>query len=75
MRNSREAPSNRPRPAFSRSRKGLLADNGRWRPARGLNRGRGMDLMAKLMDDVQVDTGERGTTVTMRRLLGGGKPR
>ena len=52
-----------------------VADKGRWRPARGLNRGRGMDLMAKLMDDVQVDTGERGTTVTMRRRLGEGARR
>jgi GAF domain-containing protein/anti-sigma regulatory factor (Ser/Thr protein kinase) len=52
-----------------------VADHGRWRPARGRNRGRGMDVMSKLMDDVQVDRGEHGTTVTMRRRLGGGTVR
>jgi anti-sigma regulatory factor (Ser/Thr protein kinase) len=49
-----------------------VADNGRWRPARGRNRGRGLDLMRELMDDVEVDSGEDGTIVRMRRRLGGG---
>ena len=49
-----------------------VADHGRWRRARGRNRGRGMDVMSKLMDDVQVDRGEHGTTVTMRRRLWAG---
>jgi GAF domain-containing protein/anti-sigma regulatory factor (Ser/Thr protein kinase) len=44
-----------------------VRDEGRWRPARGSHRGRGLSMMRDLMDDVQVDSGERGTVVTMRR--------
>jgi GAF domain-containing protein/anti-sigma regulatory factor (Ser/Thr protein kinase) len=47
-----------------------VGDRGRWRPARGNNRGRGIALMRELMDDVQVDSGGEGTVVTLRRRLG-----
>jgi anti-sigma regulatory factor (Ser/Thr protein kinase) len=50
-----------------------VTDQGRWRPARGRNRGRGMDLMDQLMDEVRVETGESGTAVIMRRRLGAGE--
>jgi GAF domain-containing protein/anti-sigma regulatory factor (Ser/Thr protein kinase) len=46
-------------------------DEGRWRPARGSHRGRGLSMMRQLMTDVQVDSDESGTVVTMRRKLGG----
>jgi anti-sigma regulatory factor (Ser/Thr protein kinase) len=46
-----------------------IGDEGRWRPARGSHRGRGLGMMEQLMDDVKVDSGEGGTTVTMRRRL------
>jgi GAF domain-containing protein/anti-sigma regulatory factor (Ser/Thr protein kinase) len=44
-----------------------IRDEGRWRPARGSHRGRGIGMMQQLMDEVQVDSDESGTTVTMRR--------
>jgi anti-sigma regulatory factor (Ser/Thr protein kinase) len=50
-----------------------VVDRGRWRATRGSNRGRGLSLMRELMDDVQVDSGERGTVVTLRRRLGTGE--
>jgi PAS domain S-box-containing protein len=48
-----------------------VADTGRWRrvPAPG-DRGRGLPLMRAVMDSVQVEPGEGGTVVTMRRRLG-----
>ncbi|HEX8074830.1 MAG TPA: SpoIIE family protein phosphatase [Thermoleophilaceae bacterium] len=46
-----------------------IRDSGSWRPARGQNRGRGIDLMRVLMDDVDVDHADHGTTVRMRRAL------
>jgi anti-sigma regulatory factor (Ser/Thr protein kinase) len=46
-----------------------VRDEGSWRPARGSHRGRGLTMMRKLMDDVQVDSDEGGTVVTMRRKL------
>jgi anti-sigma regulatory factor (Ser/Thr protein kinase) len=46
-----------------------VADNGRWRPARGANRGRGIDLMRQLMDEVDVTIADHGTVVRMRRAL------
>jgi anti-sigma regulatory factor (Ser/Thr protein kinase) len=48
-----------------------VADKGRWRPARGTNRGRGIDLMRQLMDEVDVTIAEHGTVVRMRRRLTG----
>src|SRR5204863_5162437 len=44
-----------------------VTDQGRWRPARGRNRGRGMDLMAQLMGEVCAATGVRGIAGIMRR--------
>jgi serine phosphatase RsbU (regulator of sigma subunit)/anti-sigma regulatory factor (Ser/Thr protein kinase) len=48
-----------------------VADRGRWRASRGSNRGRGLTLMRELMDDVQVDSDDEGTVVTLRRRLSG----
>jgi len=47
-----------------------VVDRGRWRPARDGANGRGIELMRALMDDVQISTNERGTSVRMRRRLG-----
>jgi GAF domain-containing protein/anti-sigma regulatory factor (Ser/Thr protein kinase) len=47
----------------------LVRDQGRWRPPRGHNRGRGTLLMQELMDHFEVATGEGGTEVRMRRRL------
>jgi serine phosphatase RsbU (regulator of sigma subunit)/anti-sigma regulatory factor (Ser/Thr protein kinase) len=47
-----------------------ISDAGGWRDPRGANRGRGMLLMEGLMDEVEVDSGEAGTAVTLRRRLG-----
>jgi GAF domain-containing protein/anti-sigma regulatory factor (Ser/Thr protein kinase) len=44
-----------------------VTDQGRWRPPRGHNRGRGTLLMQELMDHFEVATGEEGTVVRMRR--------
>jgi anti-sigma regulatory factor (Ser/Thr protein kinase) len=46
-----------------------VRDEGRWRPARGSHRGRGLTMMRDLMDDVQVDSDGGGTIVRMRRRL------
>lgn len=48
-----------------------VRDAGRWRPPRhDPTRGRGFEVMRALMDSVDVDPSPRGTTVTLRRLLG-----
>jgi anti-sigma regulatory factor (Ser/Thr protein kinase) len=47
-----------------------VRDFGRWREPRGANRGRGLDLMRAAMDEVEVLSGETGTTVRMSRRLG-----
>jgi serine phosphatase RsbU (regulator of sigma subunit)/anti-sigma regulatory factor (Ser/Thr protein kinase) len=49
-----------------------VRDHGGWREPRGTNRGRGIPVMKEFMDDVVIDTGERGTTVELRRRIGGG---
>ena len=46
-----------------------IRDQGRWRPARGSHRGRGLTMMRDLMDDVQVDSDGSGTIVRMRRRM------
>jgi anti-sigma regulatory factor (Ser/Thr protein kinase) len=46
-----------------------ICDQGRWRPPRGHNRGRGTLLMQELMDHFEVTTSEEGTVVRMRRRL------
>jgi anti-sigma regulatory factor (Ser/Thr protein kinase)/putative methionine-R-sulfoxide reductase with GAF domain len=46
-----------------------IRDQGRWRPPRGSNRGRGLSIMVAAMDDVQIDRSDTGTQVVMRRRL------
>ena len=46
-----------------------VRDHGRWRPARGENRGRGLPLMEALMDVVDVEHTADGTVVVLRRAL------
>jgi serine phosphatase RsbU (regulator of sigma subunit)/anti-sigma regulatory factor (Ser/Thr protein kinase) len=47
-----------------------VRDQGRWRPPRGTNRGRGITLMQKCGDEVRVEQGTEGTKVIIRRALG-----
>ncbi len=47
-----------------------IHDTGQWRPPRGQHGGRGIALMRELCDQVRVDRGSAGTTVTMRRGFG-----
>jgi anti-sigma regulatory factor (Ser/Thr protein kinase) len=46
-----------------------VRDFGTWRAPRGEERRRGLTLMEQLMEQVEIDKGERGTTVVMRRSL------
>jgi PAS domain S-box-containing protein len=46
-----------------------ITDKGSWREKRDSDRGRGLDLIRALMDDVAVEPGEGGTTVRMRKRL------
>jgi anti-sigma regulatory factor (Ser/Thr protein kinase) len=47
-----------------------VADTGRWRAARfGHDRGRGLDLIHLLVDEVAIDPGSHGTTVRLVRRL------
>jgi anti-sigma regulatory factor (Ser/Thr protein kinase) len=46
-----------------------VRDFGSWREARGSHRGRGLVLMKGLMDSVDVDSGDDGTTVRLARRL------
>jgi anti-sigma regulatory factor (Ser/Thr protein kinase) len=46
-----------------------IADHGHWREKRDSDRGRGLDLIRGLMDEVEVVAGEDGTTVRMRKRL------
>jgi serine/threonine-protein kinase RsbW len=51
-----------------------VADTGRWRPPTpSAERGRGLQIVRALVDDVVVETGD-GTTVLLRRRLGGETP-
>jgi anti-sigma regulatory factor (Ser/Thr protein kinase) len=47
-----------------------VRDTGRWRPARGRDRGRGTVIMNAVSDEVRVAGGADGTEVTIRRGLG-----
>jgi serine phosphatase RsbU (regulator of sigma subunit)/anti-sigma regulatory factor (Ser/Thr protein kinase) len=51
-----------------------VRDFGRWRPARGEERRRGLTLMEQLMERVEIDKRESGTTVVLRRALQNGRP-
>jgi serine phosphatase RsbU (regulator of sigma subunit)/anti-sigma regulatory factor (Ser/Thr protein kinase) len=46
-----------------------VADNGRWREARGQNRGRGTVLIEGLTDSAEIRRGADGTRVTLRKNL------
>jgi anti-sigma regulatory factor (Ser/Thr protein kinase) len=48
-----------------------VRDSGNWRAPRGAHRGRGLQLIEALMEDVEVVRGERGTEVRMSRRLSG----
>jgi anti-sigma regulatory factor (Ser/Thr protein kinase) len=48
-----------------------VRDHGAWREAREGDHGRGFDLMRTLMDTVAVQPTPEGTTVSLRRRLGG----
>ena len=47
----------------------VVRDFGRWYDRDSQTRGRGVSLMRSLMDDVDIDRGVDGTTVTLRRRL------
>ena len=52
----------------------IVRDSGRWRAPRGSNRGRGLQLIESLMDEMQVGRDPEGTEVKMsRRLEGSGE--
>jgi PAS domain S-box-containing protein len=46
-----------------------VADSGGWREKRDSDRGRGLELIRALMDEVEVSAGEDGTVVRMRKRL------
>jgi len=46
-----------------------VRDSGRWRAARGSNRGRGLHIMRASMEDVEIRSTDLGTEVRMRRRL------
>jgi PAS domain S-box-containing protein len=46
-----------------------IADSGGWREQRDDDRGRGLDLIRALMDSVEVEPGDDGTVVRMRKRL------
>jgi PAS domain S-box-containing protein len=48
-----------------------VRDSGSWRERRDEHRGRGLSIIEKLVDDVNVAAEEQGTIVTMRRRLAG----
>jgi anti-sigma regulatory factor (Ser/Thr protein kinase) len=48
-----------------------VRDQGSWREQREGDHGRGLDLMRTLMDTVAVEPSPKGTTVSLRRRLGG----
>jgi anti-sigma regulatory factor (Ser/Thr protein kinase)/putative methionine-R-sulfoxide reductase with GAF domain len=47
-----------------------VRDTGRWRAARGTNRGRGLKMMAAAVEELDVRTTNTGTEVVMRQRLG-----
>jgi GAF domain-containing protein/anti-sigma regulatory factor (Ser/Thr protein kinase) len=46
-----------------------IRDHGRWRPPRGVNRGRGLPLMEALVERVDVTHTDEGTVVVLERTL------
>lgn len=51
-----------------------VRDTGRWRSPGDEARGRGLSVMRELMDEVEIEPSEQGTTVTLRRRLRGKGP-
>ena len=49
----------------------VVRDRGSWRERRGTHRGRGLNIIEGLMDQVDVSKEQGGTVVRMRRRLGG----
>jgi anti-sigma regulatory factor (Ser/Thr protein kinase)/putative methionine-R-sulfoxide reductase with GAF domain len=47
-----------------------IRDFGNWRAPRGLHRGRGLQLMEGLTDEVEVTRSDQGTTIELSRQLG-----
>jgi anti-sigma regulatory factor (Ser/Thr protein kinase) len=47
-----------------------IRDEGQWRPPRGAHRGRGVMMMRGLMDFVDIEHTDEGTTVVLERTLG-----
>ena len=47
----------------------MVRDSGTWRDKRDEHRGRGLNIIEHLMDEVEVASQEDGTVVTMRRRL------
>ena len=47
----------------------VVTDHGHWREPRPSTRGRGLAIMRRLVDEVDVDTGAEGTRVHLRRAL------
>jgi anti-sigma regulatory factor (Ser/Thr protein kinase) len=52
-----------------------VGDFGSWRPPREGSGGRGLALIEQLTDALEIDRGVAGTTVRMRRRLGGERVR
>jgi PAS domain S-box-containing protein len=48
-----------------------VRDRGQWQTTTGPDRGRGLELMRRLMDEVEVQQGPGGTTVRLRKRLAG----
>lgn len=48
-----------------------VRDEGSWRESRPYGRGRGLGIMRALVDSVEIERGERGTTVTLSKRLAG----
>jgi anti-sigma regulatory factor (Ser/Thr protein kinase) len=49
-----------------------VRDRGRWRDPRGGSGGRGIAVMREFMDEMSMERGDEGTTVTLRRRIGSG---
>jgi signal transduction histidine kinase/serine phosphatase RsbU (regulator of sigma subunit) len=50
----------------------VVRDFGRWRPARGEHRGRGLNVMRSTMDDVDVSRSSAGSEVRLSRMIADG---
>jgi len=51
-----------------------IRDHGHWRTTTSPDRGRGLDLMRELMESVEVESSESGSTVQLRRSLRAPRP-